>query len=373
VNGIYISFVTLSYRYTIENSFGFDTMDEIILSTTLNVRDPINFCADKQTHILSELKKIYVGRCYQDCYILSIEEILKSSSCRDQQTNNTGRGYIEVMFRARVTKSTKWDILVGVRLLYRKQALIGEVTKCGQVNEQKRFTPAVVTLIETQEVATLQVGQIIAVRVYRVTHPPAQHSPAVLATLLTCERAAPTYKVQKQITQKQAEPLLPILNNLEELLVARQALIDGTTYGRDRIWFFERLLYTFPIGQSSETQTSASLNGWSGPKGRDSPNGVELISIIDFIRDILSGKKKNVIGHWGRPLELYRSSPIIAFSPEHSQESITVDPLILFQGFLRNIIQFVGAIQDLALVFQKDELLASHENVWAAMRQAQLA
>ena len=99
---------------------------EKLFEVTVDVRDPVNFCSDKDRHLLTELRNTYNGRCFKGVFIVRVKSISQASACRLSMTNASGEGSIDVQFLADVVVFSRWDILVGVKVVNTQQFLVGE-------------------------------------------------------------------------------------------------------------------------------------------------------------------------------------------------------------------------------------------------------
>ena len=90
---------------------------EKVIDVTLNVRNPLNFCADKARHTLAELQSQYVGRCFRGALILGVKEILNVSACHVVRTNASAEAYIDVRFVADVAVFSGWGVLTDVAIV----------------------------------------------------------------------------------------------------------------------------------------------------------------------------------------------------------------------------------------------------------------
>src|SRR3990167_6212074 len=98
---------------------------EKVLDVTINVRNPINFCADKLRHTMIELQNNYVGKCFKGVHVEKIIKILNISACHIEATNVSGEGYVDVQFLAEVIIFSRGDILVGVEVVNHAQMIVG--------------------------------------------------------------------------------------------------------------------------------------------------------------------------------------------------------------------------------------------------------
>jgi hypothetical protein len=374
---------------------------EKVIDATVNVRNVINFCSDLDRHLMTELRDIYEGRCFKGAFVARVKRVLQSSACRVSSTSSSGEGHVDVQFLAEVAVFSRWDILVGIRVVSHQQLVVGDYEAPARlpgprgpgplgedpgararagvgVPAEARGARAVVTFLPSKAVETLAVGQRVSARVVLAQHPPLQAQVAVIGTLLVCDKAAPVYRLQGELGPSARTELLPLLEAAELELGARAALARGR---RADLWFFELLLCAYrpsgaaPDGGSQEIPAGAGLV-WSGPAALlPAEEGVDLQNVLDLVRRAVRGPAVPIAGYWSRPLALYRSSPLAALAAEPPpgwQAAVDGTPRAVFVEFLKNILDFLVATREMAALYDTPELIEGHRNLWAAMRSEQL-
>ena len=98
--------------------------------------------------------------------------------------------------------------------------------------------------------------------------------------------------------------------------------------------------------------------------------------MLDFIYIAISTKTGlSVTGYWSRSLTIYRSSPMIKFSETIISElgEIIEEASVtsVFIRFLKNMLDFLMAIRQMNDLYDSDEMIKSHKNIWDAMRAVQ--
>jgi DNA-directed RNA polymerase subunit E'/Rpb7 len=353
---------------------------EKIFDVTVDVKNPINFCADKERHLLAELRNTYLGHCFKGAYIIRIKGILNSSACRIISTNASGEGYVDVQFLAEVAVFSRWDILVGVRVVNHQQMIVGtyEAQSVPDQDPHAKNARAVVSLLASRTVETLAEGQTVPVRVVMAQHQPLKPQAAVVGVLLTCDKIAPVYRLRGKLDQAAKIELGPVLEVIEAELRAREAII--ATRKAD-MWFFELLLYAYRSAETGpgrvDQEIPAGDTPWVGPPGLlPVEDGATPQNVLEIVRRVIHGEAVQVNGYWSRSLALYRSSPLVAMAEEPPAEwQLAIDgaPRAVFAEFLKNILDFLTAVRELAEFYNTRELIDRHRNVWAVMRSEQKA
>lgn len=349
---------------------------EKVIDATVNVRNPIDFCADKPRHLLADLRNTYVGRCFKGAYIVRIESILRSSACHLSTTNTSGEGYIDVQFLAKVIVFSRWDILVGVEVASHQQLLIGTYKATAGPSIAK--AEAVVTVLASKLVEPIAVGQRIPVRVLMAEHQPMQTQAALIGTLLTCDQLAPVYRLQGDLDPSARADFASLLAEIEIELGARAELVRTR---KADLWFFELLLYSYRA--DSPPATDQSVPSWAGAPDWEGPEhlvpaeipGAKSMNILEMAHQVIQGETIQMTGLWVRPTTLYRSSPLAIMATELPPEWMSAvtsgTPRAVFVLFLKNILDFLVATREMAELYNTRQLMDSHYSLWAAMRSVQ--
>ena len=348
---------------------------EKIIETTIDIANPINFCADKKRHLMVELKNRFIGVCFKDSYILDIKEIINCGACHIVRTNGSGDAYIDVSFLAEVIVFSRWDILVGVDIVSHQQMVVGLHERI----QGSKKTRAIVTVLASSAVASIAIGQKIAVRVILAQHSPMQPQASVVSTLLVCDQIAPAYKLKGMLDHHSTAELTPMFDLIKIELETRNTLI--VTHKADLL-FFENLLYSFR-NQEANTLDSEHLAWKNGPIWLGPPmmtikdvSANEFVSVLDIVQKVINGESVSVSGVWSRSLDIHRSSPLTAVvrgdnTIPSSWNVIDGNPRIVFAEMLKNILDFLVATREMVAMYNSKELIDKHINVWTVMRAAQ--
>jgi len=363
-------------------------LSEKLFEVTVDVRNPIDHCADKRRHLMAALQDTYVGRCYMGVFIARVKEIRRTSPCCLVTTNASGEGRVDVEFLADVAVFSRWDILVGVEIAIAQPVLAGQHTAAARPSapEPGELYPgappkAVVSFLPSKAVETLAVGQRVAARVVAAQHPPLQPQAAVIGALLVCDGAAPVYRLRAGGLDAAARAELePLLERAEAELAARAALVEARP---GDVWFFELLLYAYRHSPGAESQFVEAWAGgpvWAGPPAvppRGGGEPPESVSVLELARRAIRGEVVALAGLWSRPLALYRSSPLACRVPPGVQPPadwgapLEATPRAVFAEYLKNILDFLVAVREMAAVYSTREEVDRHRNLWAVMRAAQ--
>lgn len=351
-----------------------------VFEHTLTVPNAIHFCTDKAGHTLRMLQEKFVGKNFKGGRVVRIVSVLAVSAVRIQRTNGSGGGFVDVRVLAEVEVFAKWDILAGVRVLANKPIVLGVYSPVSPEPRPGEEATAVVTLAAGEITRTLAVGHLVPVRVIQASHPPLKAQVAVYGVPLSCDRAAPVYRLRGALDKSAQAALGPMLAAVVGELEARRELAATR---RADMWFFESLLHPLrvtPGGPEDDQSVPAWPGGpvWAGPPAPQGPPRGQ-VSLLDLVRRaVLLEESVPVSGVWSRPLGLYRSSPLAAHwtaemgpPPEDWGPAVEGNVRAVFAEFLKNILDYLGAIRELPAVYGTPELIEQHRGLWEAMRRMQ--
>ena len=145
------------------------------------------------------------------------------------------------------------------------------------------------------------------------------------------------------------------------------------------LWFFERLLYSYKADEkdAATTRVEAWPGGptWSGPVARAPEGPADYQSVIAIARRlVVDGETTDMAGVWSRPLDVYRSSPLVASraEPQPDEPLIESSARVVMVEFMKNVLDFLTATRELVEQYNTPELVKSHFNLWGVMRAAEL-
>ncbi|NBQ44265.1 MAG: hypothetical protein EBU23_17855, partial [Mycobacteriaceae bacterium] len=221
---------------------------EKVFDTTLDVANPIGFCADKKAYLMSELDNKFVGVCYKGALILGIKQVVSAGACTICNSNGSGQATVDVQFLAAVRVFARWDILTGVTIRNMTPMISGSFG-CGAGGSSGRepegdAAQAFIALCPPRGADALAVGLQIPVRVMVANHPP-RKSAVAYCVLLTCERAAPVYRVRGALDPAAARDLMGLVGRITDELALRAELARARPA---QLAFFENLLYSYSGG-----------------------------------------------------------------------------------------------------------------------------
>ena len=347
--------------------------------TSLNVRNPINFCTNKQKHVYNELEKLYVKKCYAGCFIISIQSIDEISDCVISKTNTSGEGVVNVKFIVEAIVFAYNDILVGVQIVHNQSMILGlyQLNSIKAIVSIPPTTRHLYSTALTKSIESLSLGQKVPIRVIDANHQPKKEEATIFGTLLVCDKDAPIYKLNGILNSSAKSDLLPLLDAIREELQSRSSI------DINKLKFFEKNLYSYNISSTHEiTIKSEQFPNWNGPEANlINKSDAHIINLLDFITKSISNKTgTSVTGFWSHSLSIYRSSPMILFTTEESNlDSSIVNNIIeennivsVFIRFLKNMLDFLMAIRQMTEIYNDEQEIKAHENIWTAMKIVQI-
>jgi hypothetical protein len=340
-------------------------------AATVDVRDPVDVCAHADAHIMQFLTRRFTGRNWGGGQIVRVLGIVRRSDCCIKETDLSAEGYFEVEFRALVMVLGQWDIVTGVKIVRLGQLIVGRSQTEGTV---------IVNLAATPEAETVRIDQTVAVRIRLVKFAPDQAQATALGLLLTCDRAAPAYAVDADLSREDARDLDPLVAQIQDLLAARAALMETR---QSDVLFFETILYSYACrthGSSTQTIASPGAPDWKGPGWAPTPpaDGVEVVNLLALHAEAVQKGLARTRGLvWCRDLIFYRSSPLAAAAPQGSVPArwswgAAASPRTAFAEMLKTVYSFLKAINEMVAVYNTAEMVEAHSNIWLIMRSAQL-
>ena len=334
-------------------------------TVTLTVLNPIQFCSALEKNVLTLLRNNYKGRCYQGAFIIEILDVTAISSCRITPTNNSGNGTVDVSFAAEVEVISRWDIVTGVVISRRDIAVIG-------VANREDGAGKITVTLRPRHAETIRVDQKVAVRVTDVMHPPMQSMIVAVGNLLTCDQAAPIFRIKGSLDRDSAADLLSLIASIRTELEERERAMESQVGG---FLFLRSLLYAFVKKSVSDGVDEAVTQGaarWRGPTRVESAETpVNFLEIA--IRAAELRETVKVDGYWTRSLTLFRSSPYInrtSLTAQPAEGAIAdATPRLMFAMLLKNMLDFLVAVREMVASYNTPELIEEHKNIWAVMRR----
>jgi hypothetical protein len=138
------------------------------------------------------------------------------------------------------------------------------------------------------------------------------------------------------------------------------------------------LLYSYKNKSKKENDIIESKHfpKWTGPSMLDlpdQPNG-ELVNLLDILKEFHDSSESTIdlTGYWSRPLNIFRSSPLVLRQPIDfiQKESVVVSeqPIHVIIADLLKSMTIISVIRELATEFNTNEKILSHKSIWTIMK-----
>jgi hypothetical protein len=329
---------------------------ERVFAVGVNISDPINYAANPKKELEAHLTQKYVGTCYQGVWISRLVAIERYSSCEIMTTNLTAEGTVNVTFKVEVSSMGRGDIVTGVHLMRRPDAVIGLSKTEGN---------AAVVLNRSAVLDVVRSEDVVAVRIDNITYPPQKEGYEVLGSVLVCDATAPTFVVGAgTVGPDDYQLLAPLVRWIRGLLEERAGI------PAESVDFFEGLLYSYKKTGGGRESLS---KGWEGPKLLAPPAGFTRMDLLDIVGKCEKGPV-DMKGMWRRDLGTPRSAPIgsrAAAPAELPEGAVPATAFQVLYPMLRSVYVFLKAVNEMAREFSDPAKREAQGHIWKAMRSAQ--
>lgn len=183
-----------------------------VIRTRVNIDNPVNFCADVDTNIRNYLSNIYKNKCFKECFIIDVVDILNRSDC----FTSADSSHLDVTFLAKAVVYSKGDILVGCTIKQKKKEFI----LCGTETEN-------IYIDHNPIIDALQEKMIVPVVVSDVIYVPYSNKISMSGSIFLLEKQYMSYKVKSIELDESA------IDDLNKLIIAeneRTKKIDPKIY-----------------------------------------------------------------------------------------------------------------------------------------------
>lgn len=309
-----------------------------ILFHRIDVSDPCAFALNKKTKLLNILTEKFENKCYKKCLIIKVLDIMNDPVIRICQNNLDAYGSLDVQFKVRALVYEKYDVIHGCK-----------VTK---------KTPTNVLICETKNLALMVIsnnrftsireGQYISVSVNNTKYS--------IGTSKISVEAVP-YLPKKKITLYYiSEPIVDYTIYSEFLKQIKNELDEINKLDKNAVNFFKQMM--FP--------------GFKEPGGKKKQKLVDMVveGKVLPIEEYVGFDTRNHVSDGFVNIFKLSEVNIGAFKSKFSQCDIieNVPSDIVFKKLLMMYIDSLKSIRELCAIYNSDELVKSHQNLWKAMK-----
>lgn len=303
-----------------------------IISVGLDIQNTINLYSNLEENIKNILNDKFVNKCFRGKFIKNINRILRVSDCMINQEGVPGYGTIDVIFEADCLVFAIGEVLTGCEVISKDKKLI----ICN--TENARVFLNAVDILES-----VQVGQLISVRVGAVRYNIGSHAIAINALPHLFNKSVNVYKVESS-TEDIKTFLQPMLERVREEEAAAQELNTGKAWG-----FFNQLLYAYKTEQKPS-------------------NGATEHNIFDLISNF-----PKEIKYISRDNRSDLSKPIVygyTEEPQPAKTGLSLKEVLLI--ILGDYCDYLRTVREMIQVYSTAELMESHKNIWAIYKISKL-
>jgi hypothetical protein len=371
------------------------------------VPDALGFAADIEAHALELVRQEYEGICYGGAFVAAILGIERAPLAPLLDLDGRARAWVVV--RARVIALAPGDALPGLVQITRTAPMIegrlvpggaqtgggeGPATQEGGARASRREASSEAAPVETGTARggqpdynvtfavnprsrAVRAGQVVPARVVHKYFTPFQTSAQVHADVFACPPAAPVFEARPGLRPDggTARTLVAALAARLRAAYAERAAILADPVGAERAAFFERLFARADppaaLGPDASGYIHAPGAGDRPPSPR--PGGARVADLLT----LAASPAGLPAGYWTRPAESPGSAPyaVRRDGPPAGQAdgvpALGAEEVLAF--LLQDATAWATAVNQLARHFRDPALLASHENVWGAIRLARAA
>lgn len=303
------------------------------LQTGIDIQDPIGLYVDIDNNLKNMLIDRYTGRCFRQCYIVEILNIVRYSECIINQEGSPDFGTLNVIFEALVIVYHPREILNGCTVISRED--IGTII-CSAPNTN-------IILGHNELTSSLQPGQKISVVVYEAEYTINDDKISVSAVPFAPSKTAIAYKyVPEKLPADFNEYIENVTSAINDVLAALEPLKNSKSYE-----FFKLIVHAYKDEQKTDAGIHTDL--------------LELVSAPPTA--------ECYIGHDPR---IFPTHGKIFMSPSVEQigDNVTVindvPPVQILSTLLDDYYNIIKTIFEMINIYNTQEALNAHRNLWLA-------
>ena len=310
-----------------------------LIEIGVDIESPIAFFNDTNNNLLTYLKDNYEHKCFRSCFITKIERIIKYSEPIIDQEQDNCFAKLNVQFEVKAVSYTPGDIITGCRVVNKDRT--------GSLLCYSKF--AFIGLKGHKYLQSIKPDQLISIVVGDASYHPGSEKISVKGLPLLFKQHSNLYRID---TSKLSLDQKDIINNMLNQIKEEEIKCDDLKKINIRGWeFFDNLLYAYK-------------------KEQPLPNdAVEISIFIDSIND------KELIGWISRDHKIRLSKPVMYFykrPPDTIYNIPDSDNMESYLSILNNYYNFIKTIRKMTKLYNTEEMLSSHENLWKIFKKSKL-
>lgn len=294
-----------------------------IITINIDVKNPIEFCTDKENKIKEILVTRYVGKCYAECYIVEIHKIHNMSDVIISYEGSVTYGKFNIIFEVIADIYPSGSIL----LLKAFKKLDTGIIWC-----KSEGIYSVVSLGNDKQFASLKQDQIMPITVTRAAYKIHANSVNILGNIYMYPKSTTYYTITDGKLDKSI-----FAHALQRIESAND---EAKKLDKERISFFRDLMYPYKTAKSK-------------------PSGV---SEFDLVKIATSGDL--TLGTYSKDITIPQNSPIIyKYNGEQSDAVTTMTGNEVILYLLEQHANFLELINGMAKIYE-GEVFKEHANLW---------
>lgn len=311
---------------------------------SLDIPDPIAFSVDVENNLLSRLREVFEGKCYDECLILNVIGLVRFTEIVCGMPAAPAQGQINVEFRVKALVYMRDELLV---------AKITAVNKSGHLMASVERGNCMITAEKKFE--SLSQGQFVVVVVNYVLYGISTEVIAINASLfLPTRNISSVYKFDASLLDA----------NSIEILRARMNEVDQGKYALNtKGWdTFRKLCYGFSEAKNPDMISLADLLDGKLPAGKSSTKKSSEGESSErrtlwLSRDIRMDRFEPacVITSPEEYADLYPGVPVIESMP----------PADVLAKLVNDWISYVNMLEELLKTYSDRDIIAKNRNVFA--------
>lgn len=299
-----------------------------IIEVGIDIDDPIGQCDDE--HIKHAIETKYQGKCFRECYIKSVNRIIKKGELIINQMSETAFSTVPIIVEVTAVVFPKGEIITGCKITH-----INDRAKL--ITCETEF--AYLMLKSDNAFSSLQIGQFINVQVGLTQYSIGMPKAVINGAVYLPNDSQPIYEI--------IEPTMPTEQELKDVMT--------------RIEFEEGEAKKL-AGEKSWTIFSALVYAYS------SPQKVEAINILS---DHGKLNKKYIT----RDCRIQPTTPYVLAVDEapvdrpwkqQNIHKVTMKEAII--AVLEDYVGHLRIVREMISVYSTADLIKSHGNLWAIYR-----
>lgn len=342
----------------------------------------IEFVSNKEENCRNELVKIFVGKCYDGCFIVSIENINMMSGVEIYQQNEDGTGIMNVNFTVIAYKVELGDLIPNCKVEKKEPNHIYLSTIINQNHElgndvdnqldNGKFNTAKLMCINRDIYNSIKEGQLVIFEVFSSSYQLFSDFVAINGRIFVSHKDEPiagytkTFKIyDTKFTDYEVGLVQHMLDNKLNLITNNS---DNNKYS-GMVDYFKQLLL-----DKTNYNIDKSNSHKSGKK--TTSDNIKLIDNINHIDEIIKLIDKNNIIQLNRTsfdsLSVININSNLSVSELKDNETdLTFIEYRLFDAICMIINQYnnlVNVINELAITFSNKTLFEKHNNIWLIIK-----